>query len=127
MKKDIHKSPDKRKRLGTYGEDIACRYLRGLGLEIIDRNVRFAAGELDIVAIEGDHICFIEVKTRSSLKYGRPSLAVGSRKRQKLRCLAGLYLKSRSRYRLLSPRIDVLELLMIPGSKMAVNYIRAAL
>lgn len=127
VKKDIHQSPDPRKRLGRRGEDTACCYLERHGFRIIERNIRCAFGELDIVALEGGSICFIEVKTRSSLKYGRPSLALSAKKKRTLRMLAEAYIKDHAQYRALRPRIDVLELVFCSDGKSFVNHIRAAL
>lgn len=50
---------------GKWGEDKACEYLTGNGYAIIARNVRFGHNELDIVAIKGNRISFVEVKTRT--------------------------------------------------------------
>lgn len=125
-KKDLHVSPDPRKRLGITGEDHACSYLQKLGYKIIDRNVRFKFGEIDIVARDEKHICFVEVKTRSNLNYGRPSLALTSKKQHTIRRLSECYLKYHKEYAFLSPRIDVLELLILPNGKIYANYIIAA-
>lgn len=58
------------------GEDKACEYLKKLGFKILERNFRKGYGELDIVAIEkaknGDVLCFVEVKTRTSSYHGSP-------------------------------------------------------
>lgn len=126
LKKDLHQSPDPRKRLGVKGEDYACLYLQKRGMEILERNVRFKKGELDIVARDKTHICFIEVKTRSNLNYGRPSLALTDKKQHTIRLLAEWYLKLHKEYTHLSPRIDVLEVLLLPNGKIYVNYIIAA-
>lgn len=50
--------------LGENGEDMAGRYVTSRGLEILERRVRYARGEIDIVAKDGDEWVFIEVKTR---------------------------------------------------------------
>jgi putative endonuclease len=55
---------DDRKKLGDIGETIACRYLEGLGWEILATKWRCQGGELDIVARDGKTIVFIEVRTR---------------------------------------------------------------
>lgn len=125
-RKDLHKSSDPRKRLGVGGEDIACRYLEEKGCLIIDRNVRYKMGELDIVAIDKNRLCFIEVKTRHSLAYGRPSLAVDYKKQRTIRRLAELYIKTHPKYAYLSPRIDVIELLILEDGKKYINHIKSA-
>ena len=76
---------DKIKKIrGKKGEDLACRYLKEQGYRILDRNVRYKMGEIDVVALDGDHICFVEVKARTRTDYGMPRDAVDARKQQKL-------------------------------------------
>lgn len=52
--------------LGKNGEDFAVNFLEGKGYQIIDRNWRCGNLELDIVALDGDTLVFVEVKTRHS-------------------------------------------------------------
>lgn len=75
--------------LGRRGEDLACLYLEGAGLAILDRNWRCALGEIDIVARDGAAIVVAEVKTRSSVAYGHPFEAITPIKLARLRRLAG--------------------------------------
>jgi len=75
--------PDK-DELGELGEDLAARYLRRNGYEIIERNYGFAGGEIDIIATEGEILVFVEVKARSSTNHGPPELAVDYRKQKLL-------------------------------------------
>lgn len=58
--------------LGREGEEIAARYLQKLGFKIIDRNFRGRNTELDIVALHNNVLVFVEVKTRTSDKFGTP-------------------------------------------------------
>jgi putative endonuclease len=74
--------------LGKQGEDLAARHLVGAGFTILARNWRCAAGEIDIVARDGDALVIVEVKTRSSTAFGQPAEAVTWRKAEKLRELA---------------------------------------
>lgn len=81
--------------IGQYGEDVAVRHLTDAGLRILDRNWRCRAGELDIVAVEGDVLVFCEVKTRSSTMYGAPAEAVIRAKATRIRRLALAWLAAR--------------------------------
>jgi len=54
------------------GEDKACRYLQNQGYKIIERNFRKGYGEIDIIAVDKEYLVFIEVKTRTSNKFGDP-------------------------------------------------------
>lgn len=73
------------------GEELAVRHLCGLGWEILARNWRCSAGELDIIARQPGSppvVVFCEVKTRRGLAYGPPLEAITARKQAKLRELA---------------------------------------
>jgi putative endonuclease len=63
---------------GRRGEDLAHRFLRRQGYTVITRNYRprHGAGEIDIVAWEGDYLAFIEVKSRAREEFGAPERAV---------------------------------------------------
>ena len=73
-------------RAARRGEDIAYRYLKGLGYRIVARNYRSRTtkGETDLIGWDGDYLAFIEVKTRSAETFGRPEDAVDSAKRRHL-------------------------------------------
>ena len=58
------------------GEDAACVFLKNKGYKILERNFRKGYGEIDIIATYNDILVFIEVKTRSSRKYGTPFEAI---------------------------------------------------
>ena len=74
--------------LGRAGEERAARYLASEGYEILDRNWRCAAGEIDIVASRGERLAVVEVKTRSGTGHGHPFEAVDARKLRRLWRLA---------------------------------------
>lgn len=61
---------------GNLGEEIATEFLRKKGYKIIGRNFRIRGGEIDIIAIENHTLVFIEVKTRTSNKFGTPLEAI---------------------------------------------------
>ena len=79
--------------LGLQGEEIAHRYLLGQGYEILTRNFRCPIGEIDLVAKRGERYFFIEIKARSSSRFGSPQEAVTRQKQAKLIRLAQWYLK----------------------------------
>jgi len=80
------------KFLGRQGEDIAVGFLQARGYRILQRNWRCHAGEIDIVARDGKYLCFVEVKTRDSVRCGVAEEAVDFKKRKQLSKLACLYL-----------------------------------
>ena len=85
--------PSDRKRTGMYGEEIATRFLqRRYGWSILARNWRRAGGELDIVAVDGAVLVFVEVRTRTSNRYGSAEESVDWRKQRQVRKMAMTYL-----------------------------------
>src|SRR5271168_2438809 len=78
---------------GRRGEDLAHRFLRRQGFTIVARNYRLSAGdaEADLIAWEGDHLVFVEVKSRQTGEYGPPERAVGTEKRAHLLRVAREY------------------------------------
>lgn len=72
------------KEIGDFGESIACRHLEEKDIQIIKRNFHCRAGEIDIIAKDGDCLVFCEVKTRKSQEFGKPSEFVDFRKQEKI-------------------------------------------
>ena len=72
-------------RLGTRGENLACRFLRRNGYKILYRNFRGrSGGEIDIVCRDKDTLVFVEVKTRTREDFGRPFDAVNRDKQKRI-------------------------------------------
>ena len=76
-------------KIGAYGEALAAEYLKALGYNIIKRNYRYRKSEIDIIAWESETLVFLEVKSRSSEKYGCGAEAVNARKQKML--VSGAY------------------------------------
>jgi putative endonuclease len=74
-----------RYRFGRRGEEIAVRYVRGIGYRIVARNYRAAGAEIDIVAMDGETLVFVEVKRRTGISAGAPEEAVGPAKQAQIR------------------------------------------
>ncbi|WP_243227698.1 YraN family protein [Microbacterium sp. CIAB417] len=74
--------------LGRDGESRAASFLTERGFRILDRNWRCPLGEIDIVALEAGEIVVVEVKTRTSERFGHPLEAIDARKRARLWRLA---------------------------------------
>jgi putative endonuclease len=70
---------------GRKGERVAARFLLKQGFDILARRYRGRSGELDIIALEQDTLVFVEVKTRSSIRFGEPWEFVDWQKQQILR------------------------------------------
>ena len=80
--------------LGKFGEDLALKEIKGLGYKRIIRNYRCPLGEVDLIAIDGDTLVFIEVKTRKGRSLAYAKEAVNDRKRRQLSKVALFYMKS---------------------------------
>jgi len=112
--------------LGERGEDFAARYLKRLGYHIVGRHVDLRVGELDIIAVDGRTVVFVEVKTRTSDTAGLPAEAVDDLRQQRMTRAALAYLKS---HRLLehAARFDVVALTWPEGTRTpTVEHIRDA-
>ena len=96
--------------LGDKGERAAARYLRKQGFRILQRQHTSRWGELDLIALDGDCVVFVEVKTRRSTSAGDPVEAVTHEKQRRLTQQALAWLK---RKRLLEhrARFDVVAIL----------------
>lgn len=80
-------------KIGKLGEDLATKFLADNGYKIIDRNFHTRYGEIDLIAQQGDEILFVEVKTRTSNKYGYPEQAVDNSKIKHLLLAIKIYFK----------------------------------
>ena len=77
--------------LGKKGEDIACIELKRLGYTILERNWRYRRLEVDIIARTSTELILVEVKTRSTARYGYPEIAIDRAKKSNLYKAAGIY------------------------------------
>lgn len=111
--------------VGAYGERLAAAQLVEAGLVVLDRNWRGAAGEVDIIARDGDVLVLCEVKTRRGPGFGTPAEAVVPRKVARLRRLASEWLAT-SGVRPREVRFDVVEVLARPGRAPQVRHIVGA-
>jgi putative endonuclease len=85
-----------RRALGRYGEDLAARWLAdAAGMTVLERNWRCRAGEIDIVAEDGDALVVCEVKSRVQGDFEHPMAAITPRKAERLRGLAERWLAER--------------------------------
>ena len=80
---------------GKEGEAVAAAFLEKKGYRIVERNFKCSYGEIDLIAWEGETLVFIEVKARSSSKFGGPEGAVPFRKQEKISCVAMVFLQQR--------------------------------
>ena len=118
QKNCVTQSADKRtekRRVGDAGENLACRYLENKGYRIIERNFSCRSGEIDIIAAlpSKNILCFIEVKSRNTIRYGLPSEAVTLSKQRKIKRSAAYYIRLHRRFSLVQGRFDIVEVLRL--------------
>lgn len=102
---------NRRIAVGRWGEQKAVEHLLKLGMQLVDRNWRCSLGELDIVAYDGRTLVVVEVKTRTSDRFGSPAEAVTPLKAARLRRLSAQWLREHDD-RPLDVRIDVVGVLV---------------
>jgi putative endonuclease len=77
---------------GRLGEEAAARWLGQRGYRSLERNVRTRAGEIDLVAQDGETLCFVEIKARTDRSFGPAVAAVTPAKQRRLARAAALHL-----------------------------------
>lgn len=116
---------DTRRQTGAAAETAAAAFLEAAGLRVIERNVRFAHGEIDLVCRDGDVVVFVEVKCRRARWGDAPAAAVSALKQWRLTRLAHHYLKWR---RLGEPRcrFDVVAVTVETTGDFSLRHLRGA-
>jgi putative endonuclease len=79
-------------RLGATGEELAARHLERAGWRVLARNFRFGHKEIDLIVRRGRTVAFVEVKTRTRLRWGHPLEAIDARKRAEIERVARVWL-----------------------------------
>ena len=109
------------------GEDLACNFITNNGYKIIERNFRIRGGEIDIIAIDNQTLVYIEVKTRTNLRFGRPEESVNKRKFKFLERAAKFYKVNRKASNLpLHERIDVVSVDLTDQNRPQLSLIKNA-
>lgn len=115
-------TPPSRPALGPIGEEIAARALADRGYRILERNVRSRAGEIDLLATDGETLVAVEVKARTVQdatcipRFGRPAEAVTATRLSRLERALEAYCR-RTRRPPGPCRIDVVEVLLNPAGE----------
>lgn len=100
--------------LGKWGEEVAEKYLKKRGYTILSKNFRCRMGEIDLIALDHDHLVFIEVKTRKNQNYGLPCEAVNHEKIKHLKRTAAFFIAT-CPVDHKEERLDVIEILTQGG------------
>jgi putative endonuclease len=111
-------------RLGNEGERTATAYLAERGYHILERNFRCRGGEVDLIALDGATVVFVEVKLRRSLARGAPIEAVTPVKQSRVRKAAQVYLAYSGQV-FTRIRFDVVSI-MKSGKRTDITHLKAA-
>lgn len=114
-----------RKEIGDEGEDLAASYLESKGYTVVDRNYFFERAEVDIVAMTDSEVVFVEVKTRSNLKYGKPEESITEKKRQSMYKAAQAWVYERKMDGA-PARFDVISIYNPPGKAPDIKHFEHA-
>jgi len=118
------RAPDRRKlETGQSGEELAAGHLAERGVAILDRNVRFRDGEIDLVAEDGPVLVFVEVRRRTGAGHGTAAESITARKRARVIRAARRWLSRRPRAAGRDVRFDVVT---VDGDPPVVEWIRGA-
>ena len=110
---------------GSRFESLALKYLRRKGYEVLERNFRFGHKEIDIIALDGGTIVFVEVKGRTGRGYGLPGESVSRRKMRHIVKAAEAYLWRRKLAN--KPcRFDVICVTVVGNREIEFEHIRNA-
>ena len=111
--------------MGCQGDQLAVESLLRKGYVIDVRNFRVPVGEIDIIAHKQGMLVFIEVKTRRSLRFGRPAAAVGWKKQQRIIRAASWYLNLRHLEQV-PCRFDVIEVYYTSAGNWSIQQLENA-
>ena len=101
---------------GELGEQIALDYLLKNGYQLIEKNWHYSkSAEIDLIVKKADTIVFVEVKTRSNLKFGHPFEAITKTKMQNIKKAVTAYLSSNPNLKFKNIRIDGIAIIGAPS------------
>ena len=93
---------------GRSGEDAAALFLEEKGIKILEKNFRSRKGEIDIIALDGEALVFVEVKSWSSYGLDALEYAIDAKKRHKIIETSKYFLSLHREYRYMAIRFDVI-------------------
>ncbi len=109
--------------LGEKGENLASNYLLKLSYKILFRNFRVKSGEIDIIALDGDELVFIEVRTKKNAEFGLPLETINFKKRRQIEKNARLFLSANKFFDQKNCRFDVIGVLLKSGENPEITHV----
>jgi putative endonuclease len=130
---DKHSPKRNSSRVGQIGEELAARFLRKNGYRLVAANFKTPigrnridaqiTGEIDLIALDADVLCFVEVKTRSSDDFASPLAAVDLRKQRQIIRTARMYRKI-FRLQSIKVRYDVISIVLPANSRPTIELFK---
>jgi putative endonuclease len=111
-----------RQSLGRWGEEQAIQHLSSRGCQVVARNWRCAAGEVDVIVQDGDWLAFVEVRTRRGRAYGSPEESITPKKLARMATVAQSYVYEQAWTG--DWRLDVVAIQVIAGQAPAIEWYR---
>jgi len=110
--------------VGKKGEEVAVLFLEEKGYKILEKNWRHRRAEVDIIAMHGDILVFVEVKTRSTQLWGQPELAVTPKKERLLADASGVYMEQIDHQ--WEVRFDIISVIIINEGREEITHYKDA-
>jgi len=130
---DKHSPKRNSSRIGQIGEELAARFLQKEGYHLVatnfktpvgrDRRGAQVTGEIDLIALDADVLCFVEVKTRSSDDFASPLAAVNLRKQRQIIRAARMYRKI-FRLQSIKVRYDIISIVLPQNSRPTIELFK---
>lgn len=113
------------KKIGVAGEKLAADFLKRNNYDVLAVNYRCRYGEIDIIAKQGETLIFVEVKTRSSLKFGMGLEAVNYIKQKKIKKVAMSFINEKKVY-FSEIRFDVIDIFIKKPRLFEITHVKNA-
>lgn len=114
-----------KKDIGNLGENIAKKYLENMEYRIITTNFRCKQGEIDIIAVDGEEVVFVEVKTRKNMNYGYAIDSIDYKKKSHI-YKASKYFVYKYKLEKFCIRFDIVEI-YLKENKYILNHLKNVL
>lgn len=106
--------------LGRWGEELAAEYLQRKGYTIVERNWKSGHRDIDLIALDGKTLVFVEVKTRRNCLFGSPEEAIDYRKLKNLQLAVNHYVKSHNIHSQI--RFDIISIVGVLGHETEIEH-----
>lgn len=115
----------KARKTGQLGEDLAVSYLQQVGMRLLKRNFRHGRSEIDLIAVDGNHLVFLEVKTRTNLDFGMPETFLSDAQADRIREAATVYANELDWQGPI--RFDIISVILEKGKSAKIDHFKDAL